>query len=377
MSEPVLKAIMRLFALVAKEDNVTEQERNHIKFFLADHLSQKAMENHLRLFDEYARETSDSVSAAQQQESIQRICSDINKEVEQKQKTVIMLELLSLILADGTISSNEQNLSNSIAKAFNVSNEDVALMQQFIEVKSPQANNGAPILFVHAGQPQISFKSIIRNELDGFIAVLYLKNSNIFFFKYLGKSDVYLNGVPQKSGNINVLATGSILRWGAAEPVYYGELLNHFKQQSTGTRTSFQANKISYKFKTGKLGLREVTVMEESGNLVALMGASGAGKSTLLHVLNGTEKPSSGKVLINGIDIHNNPEKIEGVIGFVPQDDLLIEDLTVYQNLYFAAKLCFSHLSETEIDQLVVHTLEDLGLTQTKDLKVGSPLQDH
>jgi ABC-type multidrug transport system ATPase subunit len=105
------------------------------------------------------------------------------------------------------------------------------------------------------------------------------------------------------------------------------------------------------------------------------MGASGAGKSTLLHVLNGTEKPFEGKVLINGIDIHKNPEKIEGVIGFVPQDDLLIEDLTVYQNLYFAAKLCFSHLEELQIDELVIKTLEDLGLTQTKDLKVGSPLQ--
>ncbi|MFM8911375.1 MAG: ATP-binding cassette domain-containing protein, partial [Flammeovirgaceae bacterium] len=103
--------------------------------------------------------------------------------------------------------------------------------------------------------------------------------------------------------------------------------------------------------------------------------ASGAGKSTLLHVLNGTEKPFEGRVLINGIDIHKNPEKIEGVIGFVPQDDLLIEDLTVYQNLYFAAKLCFSHLNETEIDGLVSKTLEDLGLTLTRDLKVGSPLQ--
>ena len=54
---------------------------------------------------------------------------------------------------------------------------------------------------------------------------------------------------------------------------------------------------------------------------------------------------------------------------------MLIEDLTVYQNLYFAAKLCFSHLEELQIDELVIKTLEDLGLTQTKDLKVGSPLQ--
>src|SRR5258708_16387851 len=105
------------------------------------------------------------------------------------------------------------------------------------------------------------------------------------------------------------------------------------------------------------------------------MGASGAGKSTLLHVLNGNEKPSKGQVLINGIDIHRDPGKIEGVIGFVPQDDLLIEDLTVYQNLYFASKLCFSHLSEEEIDFLVLKTLDDLGLNEAKDLKVVSPLE--
>ncbi len=55
------------------------------------------------------------------------------------------------------------------------------------------------------------------------------------------------------------------------------------------------------------------------------MGASGSGKSTLLNVLNGTEKPSSGRVLINDIDIYQYPHKVHGIVGYVPQDDLLIE----------------------------------------------------
>jgi ABC-type multidrug transport system ATPase subunit len=166
-----------------------------------------------------------------------------------------------------------------------------------------------------------------------------------------------------------------MLRWEKDEPVYYGDILNRFKKFGEYPRLSFEAHNISFKFKNGRLGLRSVSLAEESGNLIALMGGSGAGKSTLLHVLNGSEKPSEGVVRINGIDIHKEPEKIEGVIGFVPQDDLLIEDLTVYQNLYYAAKLCFTNLSEPEIDKLVLHVLEDLGLTETKDLKVGSPLQ--
>jgi ABC transport system ATP-binding/permease protein len=376
MSEPVLKAIMRLFAMVAKEDSVTKQERDYIQVFLSDHLSQKSMEGHLHLFDEYARETSEKLSEKSEQEAIIKLCASINQEVAQKQKTVIMLELISLIMADGSITPSEEQLAKSIGQAFNVSPSDIDLIKRFIVIKKSEEYEDENILVVHSSKILSGkTKTIIREELDGFIAVLYMRNTDIFFFRYIGKSDVYLNGVPQKPGNINVLATGSILRWGAADPVYYGEIVNIFKKQSDGTRTSFQAEKISFKFKNGKLGLRDVVVNEESGNLVALMGASGAGKSTLLHVLNGTEKPSAGKVLINGIDIHKNPEKIKGVIGFVPQDDLLIEDLTVYQNLYFAAKLCFSHLHEKEIDALVIRTLDDLGLTQTKDLKVGSPLQ--
>ncbi len=376
MSEPVLKAIIRLFAMVAKEDSVTKQERDYIQIFLSDHLSQKSMEGHLHLFDEYAQETSEKLTKHSEQEAIIKLCASINQEVAQKQKTVIMLELISLIMADGSITPSEEQLAKSIGQAFNVSPSDIDLIKRFIVIKKSEEYEDENILVVHSSKILSGkTKTIIREELDGFIAVLYMRNTDIFFFRYIGKSDVYLNGVPQKPGNINVLATGSILRWGAADPVYYGEIVNIFKKQSDGTRTSFQAEKISFKFKNGKLGLRDVVVNEESGNLVALMGASGAGKSTLLHVLNGTEKPSAGKVLINGIDIHKNPEKIKGVVGFVPQDDLLVEDLTVYQNLYFAAKLCFSHLNEKEIDALVIRTLDDLGLTQTKDLKVGSPLQ--
>ena len=105
------------------------------------------------------------------------------------------------------------------------------------------------------------------------------------------------------------------------------------------------------------------------------MGASGAGKSTLLNVLNGTTKPTKGVVTINNINIHEHPENVEGVIGYVPQDDLLLEDLTVFDNLYFAAKLCFSNKSNEEIEQLVEKTLSSIGLYQIKDLKVGSPLE--
>lgn len=376
MSEPVLNAIMRLFALVAKEDMITKQEREHIQVFLSDHLSKKATESKMQLFDEYAQEASEKLTAGKEIDTIVEICRSINQEVAHKQKSVVLLELMSVILADGSISDRERNLARIICKELNISETDLALIEKYVSATHIEQDDHENILIVSSLPAALTHgKQILREDLDGFISILYLPQADMFFFKYLGKTDVYLNGVPQKSGNIVVLAIGSTLRWEAADSVYYGEILSQFKKNNQVSRTSFEARNISYQFKNGKLGLREVTILEESGNLVALMGASGAGKSTLLHVLNGTEKPSAGKVLINGIDIYAEPQKIEGVIGFVPQDDLLIEDLTVYQNLYYAAKLCFSHLPEKEIDDLVIHTLTDLGLLETRDLTVGSPLR--
>lgn len=113
---------------------------------------------------------------------------------------------------------------------------------------------------------------------------------------------------------------------------------------------------------------------EESGKLIGIMGGSGAGKSTLLNVLNGIEIPSGGSVTINGKNIHTQREDIQGVIGHVSQDDLLIEELSVYENLFYNAKLCFGNLSDEEISKKCHQLLASIGLAKTK-LKVGSPLE--
>ncbi|MFI5203635.1 MAG: ATP-binding cassette domain-containing protein, partial [Flavobacteriales bacterium] len=139
-------------------------------------------------------------------------------------------------------------------------------------------------------------------------------------------------------------------------------------------RIVFKCDQIMYHFKGGKIGLHPLSFSEESGKLLGIMGGSGAGKSTLLNVLNGNYPPTQGKVTINGIDIHHEAHKIEGVIGYVSQDDLLIEELTVFQNLFYNAKLCFGSLSDSEITKRVIDVLKAIGLYEAKDLRVGNPL---
>jgi ABC-type multidrug transport system ATPase subunit len=80
--------------------------------------------------------------------------------------------------------------------------------------------------------------------------------------------------------------------------------------------------------------------------------------------------------MINGYNLYSELEKVhlKGVIGFVPQDDLLIEELSVYQNLYYSAKMCLDNLPEAKLVDAVNKTLAELDLDEIRNLKVGNSL---
>ncbi|MCU0396876.1 MAG: ATP-binding cassette domain-containing protein [Cyclobacteriaceae bacterium] len=375
MSEVILKALLRLFAVVARQDEVTRQERDQIRIFLIDHLNEVKVNEYLAQFDEYAAEV--PKEGLDDSEYIRQICTEINQALTRKQKYVIVLDLVRIVLADERITQREEELIQIICASFSIDQRDLSAIRTFVTVQEA-SHLDHPELLIIDNQEDAVFNHALhikRKHLKGFVEILYMQGAELYFIKYLGNSEVFLNGVPFKSGSIRVLSVGSTIRWEKDDPVYYGDIVSRFKRLSKSEHLTFEAHNIHFRFKNGGIGLQEIDLMEESGMLVALMGASGSGKSTLLNVLNGSEKPTRGHVFINGIDIHKEPQRIEGIIGFVPQDDLLIEDLTVYENLYYAAKLCFSDLDEKSIDSLVMKTLEDLGLAERKDLKVGSPLQ--
>jgi ABC-type multidrug transport system ATPase subunit len=194
--------------------------------------------------------------------------------------------------------------------------------------------------------------------------------------RYYGSDAIFLNSqniVPTKT---YVFGQGANIRGTKISPVFYSDVLHKFLKIESGTRIEFRAENVSYYFPTNKKqALHQFNIKEHGGNLVGIMGGSGSGKSTLLNVLNGNYTPTYGSVTINGIDIHRQNEQISGVLGYVAQDDLLIEELSVFQNLYYNAKLSFRDKSHDEIKDLVIHTLQSIGLYECKDLKVGSVLE--
>lgn len=122
----------------------------------------------------------------------------------------------------------------------------------------------------------------------------------------------------------------------------------------------------------GRRLIDDVSLVIEPGELVAVMGPSGSGKSTLLSLVNGQVAPAAGKVLVGGIDLHNHFELFRGRIGFVPQDDILHADLTVWQALWYAARLRLpKDTTDEEIATRLRAVLAQLGLEGTENTRVG------
>jgi ABC-type multidrug transport system ATPase subunit/pSer/pThr/pTyr-binding forkhead associated (FHA) protein len=110
------------------------------------------------------------------------------------------------------------------------------------------------------------------------------------------------------------------------------------------------------------------------GDMIALMGPSGAGKTTLLMTLNGYMPPTSGQVRINGEDLYSIYDALRGSIGYVPQDDIVHPELTVFEAVKYSARFRLPpDYSEDEIDRRVDETLRDLGLEAVRNLQIGKP----
>jgi len=392
MSESILKALMQLFAIIARPVTGDEPEgsdyndrRRVVEEFLKNQLNQDLVTEYLKVFDYYynlyqEKQSEKSKSKKRTSSSsvrVLKICSQINEELIQQQKVVVLIKLLEFVKPEvGEVTEQEMAFISTVSETFYIPETEFKLLVDFVLNPFEQILPHPNILVVNNDKnyEKLGIKHIFSENILDEIKIVFVESANILFLRYKGDHELYLNGHLVQNDKIFVLNNGSSIRNSKIKPIYFSDIVGRFAQDKIKERIVFDVQGIEFRFKSGKTGLHHMTFTEESGHLVGIMGASGAGKSTLLNVLNGSEKPSLGSVCINGIDIHNQKEQVEGQIGFVSQDDLLIEELTVYQNLYFNAKLCFDNYNVQQLDEAVNKMLMSLGLFEIKDMKVGSPL---
>ncbi|MFT5596604.1 MAG: ABC-type multidrug transport system ATPase subunit [Flammeovirgaceae bacterium] len=387
MSERILNALVQLFAIIARVDPSDEQDlsgRTIVESFLKERLPGKLVRKYLDLFEDYL-ETYQKISSAKNGKQkrmagnsvkVLRICTEINEELTQRQKTIVLIRLLEFIYTHTEVSDLEQEFVNTVAMTFNFDMEEYKLARLFVEEKETELIASHNVMYVTDNTDSAGAfgKHLIAKGLDGYFRILRLPTVNLHFIKYKGNGRYNVSGQPIVNDRFYVLNQGASIRGPKISPIYYSDILGSFLKDNDSVSIQFRATGVSYTFKKGNIGLNDVNLEENSGSLVGIMGASGSGKSTLLNILNGNLAPKLGSVSINGIDIHRDAHAVEGVIGYIAQDDLLIEELTVFQNLFYNTKLCFGQKTDEEITVLVHDMLSTLGLTETSDLKVGNPL---
>lgn len=116
--------------------------------------------------------------------------------------------------------------------------------------------------------------------------------------------------------------------------------------------------------------LNNVSFNIQSGECFGLIGPNGAGKTTLIDIITGLQKADAGDVVIDGLSIRKNPIQIRTMLGIVPQDIALIEELNAIDNLeYFGGMYGLSgKLLKERMDEV----LQSVGLMDKKKDKVKS-----
>ena len=358
MTDVILSSFISLFALFGKEEQVDEvRAKNMLVSYLHRHFGIRNTDLYVDLYADMrmAYEMTDDLNTV---DTVTSICSNLQGDIRKIEKDLLLLRLMEFCHG-GFEGKHTDVLFKTMAQLFNIPQEQYNDFTDFVDSKETE----------HVKLHQLEgFDAPLKTLLDPI--------SGLLLFTYMGNDTVLLNDVPILTGSFQVWIQSSVLKSKSGKPVYYSSIISTYDQtQSEVKAVEFCGRDINFRFPNSDNGMHDLSFTLKNGELLAIMGGSGTGKTTLLSLLNGSLKPQEGTITINGHSI-TEPEA-KSLIGFVPQDDLLIEELTVYQNLWFTAKFCFEGMSYEELDKRVMKTLKDLGLDATKDLKVGSAINKY
>jgi len=390
MTESMLQSLMKLFAIIASinKETVSVLAGNFVDSYLnqqySPNLAKKYLEVFEKSYDKFERSVQNEEGKRTSSLSVKviSICEQINEELHLIDRFQILLNLIQFVKFFDTNAAFhtafKQSISDTvetIAEGLMINQEEYKNCWSFI-AESFYEVPGKDRLLIISGASAINFSQINhlqKNNFKGQIYVLKIEQENLFLLYYIGDVKLEINGQYIYPRYVYILPKGAAIRGEEISPVYYSDIVSAYLK-NLNDKVFLHADNIDFRFKNSENGIHQFSFQAESGQLVGIMGGSGTGKSTLIKILNGSIKIRNGQVLINGYELHDEKENLDGIIGFVPQDDLLIAELTVYQNLYYNAKLCFGNLSNEEIRRRVVKVLSELDLFHIKNLLVGSPL---
>lgn len=354
MNDIILSGLINLFALFGSKNGIEpKSSKGLINDYLVKFYGIRNPESYLRLYSTL-RDYYDSFPDLDKDPIIEGVCTGLNTRIKEEERFILLLRLLEFCKKNTQSFDSGDELFIRVSELFSVDADTYRESVDFI-----QGRDGGAVMISDLG--------------GGKLKTFYLKEKKILIFSYSGEGEVFKDDVRIENGIFQIWERSSVLKGHDFRPLYYYSIIEKYEPQSRKNNVELRGVDVNFRFETGgDNGIHDFSFSLHGGELVAIMGGSGVGKTTLLSLLNGNLKPQSGSLTINGHSI-DEPEA-KSLIGFVPQDDLLIEELTVFQNLWYTAKLCFSGMGDSEIEAKVMSVLSNLGLEGAKDLKVGSPI---
>lgn len=393
MRESVLLALIHIFAIVSTINpaGISSRGKKILRSYLRRYLNRELEEEYYTLFENnlefYSNELKsiDKADLADEESlisfQITNICRQIKKGLFLEERMIVFLQLIEFAFEDGMISEQEKTIIDIVARTFNISRAEYENATAFMIGRSYDAVSPDCLLIVESDNPKLSGAGTYKNydkwrhiRIKGFkghLVVLHIESTGTLLITYDGPLPLYFKGRDIIACRPYLLERGVNIKGQGIEPVYYSRIYKKFISRRFPEKVTFEGHDIEFRFKNSDNGLQKMSFRIDSGNLVGIMGGSGVGKTTLFNILHGKIRPTSGNLFINGYDINSDSEELKGLIGFVPQDDMLIEELTVYQNLYYNARLCFGDYNENELNSTVDKVLHDLDLYDIRDLEVG------
>ena len=364
MNDILLSGLLNLFALFGAV-NRTDKSRSlqMLSNYLTKHFGVRMLDDYLPLYSDL-RDFYDISPELDKDAIIEGICSNIKHRISREDQTLMLLRLMEF--CDPTPGSQ---------RGAGISEENLQIFRKVAELFEVDGDIFEDFVCYVSGETNARVLTLTREGLNGELRLISLERYNKILFSYNGPDTVLMNDIPVLPGTFLVWQQSGVLKSRHMAPLYYCNISALYDTGSRRQEIVLSGRDINFRFPGSNNGMHGLTFDLRSGQLVAVMGGSGTGKSTLLSLLNGTLRPDSGSVTLNGYDVSD--PRVKDLIGFVPQDDLLIEELTVYENLMFTARLCFADLSREEISARVDSILRDLGLESTKHLKVGSPIHKY
>lgn len=132
---------------------------------------------------------------------------------------------------------------------------------------------------------------------------------------------------------------------------------------------SLEITHLTKKYSKEKNGLTDYSITINKG-ILGLLGPNGAGKSTLMKIIATISKPTTGTLLLNGVDIVANPDSIRKILGYLPQDFGVYPNLNAYEFLAYIAAM--KGVGGKDLHKRIDMLLEGVNLTAHAKRPIGS-----